>query len=545
MAQFIESNSDLINMRSFDKFINYLTRYELKSPSHESIILQRLKVLTSSSKQYVGFKEIGENSFQVYSSHESIPPNIKLGDDQINDIIPCRSVVFDYDGSNVVIRNYSIMRLSNVPNAFFVDKMCAGEIMSQDGNEMTVSYPNIYESFEGTTIVAHRSVAGWNIRTNSCVNANDSYFITEKSHYSLMTDISSPSAQPIEEKLTDLQTTYSEKLGRDVYFVFVLVCSEQKYLCDYGTSKIVLINVRDSTTHEELPVEKYGDWYEVPKMINSDDVKNALDLESNCVFSNNYLQLQGFIIKDRDNRLFRTFTKAYEFGTRQVSNHGNLLVDALRSYMRGTFSSLVAMRSIEDDHARELAGQCKTVINSIRNILAYMFTVFTSFKIEHEDVVNESGNTVQRMKKSYTKKNLDFYKALFVQTENSSQPFCKVLPLLQSYSVNSQKFNSSDEIATATEKFVRTLAYNDTSMQLLIDMLYQYKSFRTHLDTVVKQNNTNYKRRNGYYVKEYNYVGEDRFNGIIGQYFTPPGKNILVTTDNVVVKETGDRIIDV
>jgi hypothetical protein len=530
MAQVIESNRGPINMGSFNKLITFLTSYDLRSPSQDSIVLQRLKVLASSSKQYVGFKEIGNNSYQIYSSHESIPLNLKLGDETINDIIPSRSVVIDVDGTNVTIRNYSIMRLSNISNATFMDKMCAGKIASQDTSQMTIKYQNAYESFEGTTLVAHKSDDRWTIRTNSCPSAKDSYFITIKSHYELMTQIASPDSQPIEEKLTDLQTSY----GRDVYFVFVLVCTEQKYLCDYETSKIVLINVRDSSTHEDLPVEKHAGWYSISESVSSDDVDKALNSEINKTFKNYYLPLQGFIIKDNDNKLFRTFTNAYEFGTKQVSNHGNLLFDALHSYMRGTFPALVTMRGLNEKSARELAGHCKTVLNSVRNILGYLFTVFTSFSIEQEDVIDENGNSIQRTKKSYTKKNLDFYKSLFVQSNSCSQVFCKVLPLLQSYSINGKQFNSSSDIASSTEKFLRTLAYNDTSMELFIDMLYQYKNFRFHLDTIVKNNNINYKRKKGYFVKEYNYVGEDRFIEVLDQYLTK-------TKD----EETDFKIIDI
>ena len=526
-------NTRVSNMESpLNKFVNYLTSYELRSPNKdEDLILQRLKILASSSGQCVGFRRIDETTYQVFSSHEHIPSNYKLGDIAIDDILPVRSVVFTIDNDTIRVLDYSINRVTNVTNDIFMAKMYIGKSSQEDEETVTVDYLTAHESYEGTVLVARHTSSGWYIRTTSC-SANDSYFGSERSHYNMLTSI----VPEVKEKLTDLKTQFD----RDVYFVFVLVANEQKYLCDYGTSKLILINVRDCETHENLPVQKLADWYDTPVSVASDDVNNCLQLKCNTLFNDTYLGLQGYILTDYDGNLYRTFTQAYQYGCRRMGNHSSLFINALECYLHNSFSTLVALKGISEENAKVLAGHCKVVLNGTRNLFAYMYTLFTTLQVKHNDVASRGhDNELPRstISKSFLKKNGSLYSEVFDHRLQFTQSFCKLLAMLQKFSLSPKVFRQSSEMANDVEKFIRSLANNDDNMHLLIDVLHNYITFKDHLVDVMKQYNTTQRHQ----LRVYNYNSEKLFLSVLDNRIQTT-KSIDVTTE--VVNETIDVVVN-
>lgn len=505
-------------------FVNYLTTYELRSPNEENIILQRLKVLTSSSNQYIGFRCIDDstNTYQVFSSHEHIPDNYKLGETIINDILPVRSIVFSVINDTVKVLDYSICRVSNISNNDFLAKMCNEETTMIDDLQAN-------ESYEGTVLVArYNETDDWNIRTTSC-SAKDSYFASDRSHYTILKSI----VPEIEEKLTDLKAQFDH----EVYFVFVLASNEQKYLCDYKTSKLILISVRDSNTHEDLPVHKLAEWYDISSVVSSDNVKKTLSLEDNEVFNNAYLDLQGYIMTDHDGKLYRTFTNAYQYGCRKMPNNASMFTNALHCYLQNSFSTLVVLKSIPDEDAKVLAGHCKLVLNGIRNIFAYMYTLFTTLQVKQNELLNDN-NTAdapkQRTSKSFLKKNGTLYSNVFNNSLQHTHTFGKLLAMLQKFSLSPKFFKESSEIANDVEKFFRSLVIrDDNNIKLMCEVLTDYKIFKEHLVDTVKQYNTTQDHK----IRLYNYTGEELFLKVCSERIKTNTKTINIDTTNTGLQE--------
>ncbi len=531
MSHTIENNMDRHIAFPLNNLVNYLTQYELHSPAEgENIVLQRLKVLASSSNQCVGFRCINESTYHVFSSHEHIPDEYKLGEIAINEIMPVRSAVFTVeDNGNIKISDYSIERVTNITNFDFLSKLCVSKESTIDHDIVTFDYLDANESYEGTVLVARYTSSGWVIRTTSCYDARESYFGSDSSHYDMLLSV----VPDVEEKLTDLKAQYEN----DVYFVFVLVSAEQKYLCDYGTSKLVLINVRNADTHEELPVDKLADWYDISKKVSSDDVNNSLKLEDNEVFNNTFLGLQGYIVKDHNGHLYRTYTLAYQYGLRTMSNHSSLFLNGLHCYLKNSFATLVAMKGMTEDDAKCLAGHCKLMLNGMRNIFAYMYTAFTTLQLRQNDTgVDEHGVPTYNISKSFVKKNGGLYAKVFDHSA-STMPYGKLLAMLQKYSLSSRHFKESYELANDVEKFIRSLAHNDTSIQLLFDALINYRTFKEHLITSTQQYKTENPRCT---IRVYNYNGEEMFLSVLDERVHHTRRTIDVEVSTIDVNTSNN-----
>jgi hypothetical protein len=493
MSSQIEANVPVYT-GPFIKFFEFIQTHPLSSPTSESVVLQRLKILASASNHFIKFRMIDDETYHIFSSHETIGDDIVIGDVKVGTIVPFRSAIFTVkDGFRFL--DWSIRRITNILNVDFLTKI----------NDPTIL---AHESYEGTIIVARKNDNSWTFRTTSCHDASESYFGSEQSHYELFEKIAG-------QDLNIKMDTLSEQYEGNKYYVFVLVSKEQQHLCDYDKSKIILINVRDTITHDESIIKDPSDWYEVSKPVTCAEVLASLNSEK--TFNDSPLKIQGYVLQDSNMAMYRTYTCAYHYGSLQVPNHSNMLLNAIHCYLRGSFMSLVKLKNIKEDESRILFGQAKQIIFGIRNLLAYMFTVFTKFSVKNvETTVN--GNKSFKMTKSYDKLNGDFYTQLFKITEDTEylQHYMKVLPLLQRYSIVSKGFTESTELALDTEKYLRTLAYDSNTIQLFFDMLYNFKSFLEHLKSVTND----YNSKNSTKIKMFNFKDEVRFFETFNRYLT-------------------------
>lgn len=449
------------------EFVNYLTNCQVDSQSSEPAVLQRLKILAANSNQLVGFKTLGDNTYQVFSSHENIPEHLKLNDVTLNAIVPYRSVVFQVDNSdNITILDYSIHRINNVPNDDFMQMLSAND-----------SY-QAYESYEGTIIVARQTHGEWKIRTTSCIDAKNAYVgYQDKTYYDMLTDI----VPNIEQKLSKLQAYYDT----NVYFVFVLTSDENCHLCNYDQKRLILINVRDCQTQNDLPLIQHADWYQITATTATQDVSSALQLEKNIRFNSQMLELQGYIVKTDDGKLCRTFTNAYRYGLQQIPNYSNMFLSVFNAYLKGTYPAFAALKNHSEEQQQTFMLQSRTVLKSVRNLFAYLYTMCTSLQITYNNLVTQDGAHKQQAVKTFKKKNYDLYNGLFA--DDKFQSFAKLLAMLQKYSLNDRQFNNSSELAIDVEKFVRSLWRNDNTLKLLFDVIYNYEQFCVRLHDVTTQ----------------------------------------------------------
>ena len=125
-------------------------------------------------------------------------------------------------------------------------------------------------------------------------------------------------------------------------------------------------------------------------------------------------------------------------------------------------------------------------IAKIRNILAYLFTCFTTFTVS-----NDGTNSV----KSYTKRNKDFYDAL--SNTSHSSLFKQALAMLQTYSVSKKckGFEDTSNLAKDVEYFIKYLGQNSKSFEVFISLIYNYDDFKQHLLSVTASYNKYVKKQ--------------------------------------------------
>lgn len=515
----------------FTNFFNFLSYYPLKSQNTESGYLQRLKILASASNQLVQFKVISPDRYLVHTTHETIPYDLMVDTASINTLVPFRSALIDFNSSNPLV-DYTINRIGNISNDDFLSKMTSSVksmSSSSDSQEITFALPYAYESYEGTTIVANKIDSTWNLRTTGCSNANHSTYGTEVSHYDMFKNICNGD---LTSKLDELHALYAVD-GQSYYFVFVLVSLEQQYLCDYGGSKIVLIAARNTITNEDVDLLETN-LFEFSNKVDMTVVESSLKSDENKKFADSLLKIQGYLFKDVNGVMFRTFTKAYHYASIQVPNHSNMFMNALHCYLKGSFSTLVKFRDIQDATATEYVTDSKLMISGLRNMLAYLFSTFTIFSINQKENGNdENGKLTYIAKKSYVKRNSELYTKLFNDSSSKEyqQCYAKVIALVQRYSLNCKGFDEIANLSKDIEKFLRTLAYDSTTIQVFFSMLYHYKEFRTHLETTINAYNVGkplqYDRklpRNVVQVlqmKQFNYKDDVKFYEAWSKYFAP------------------------
>ena len=170
-------------------------------------------------------------------------------------------------------------------------------------------------------------------------------------------------------------------------------------------------------------------------------------------------------------------------------------------------------------------------------LFAYMYTLFTTLQVKHTEVASRDDELPRStISKSFLKKNGSLYSKVFDHNLQFTQSFCKLLAMLQKFSLSSKVFKESSEIANDVEKFVRSLSNSDDNMQLLFDVLHNYRAFKDHFIDVVKQYNTTQKHQ----LRVYNYNSEKLFLSVLEDRIQTT-KSIDVTTE--VVNETIDVVV--
>lgn len=463
------SENTQFNLPTFNAFHKYITTYQVAVESQDNQFLQRLKILASASNQFVQFRLVKDSQYQIFTECE-LPSNINqtIGEYSLTELVPFRSMVVDFS-DGVKLLNYSIYRVKSLTNDDFLKKMRE--------NQTFKTYP----SYEGSVLVAHHNGVEWTLRTTSRSSANDSSFGAQHSYTELFNEVCiNKGFANWTSALDELKKQYDNH-----YFVFVLVSDEHKYICLYPQfkSEAFLINVRSTTTN--IDVDFNQAVFTVSNSVDVDFVQQSL--QDNKKFDNKLLNLQGYVLKDPlTGQLYKTLTGAYFFASSQIPNYPNKFLRFLHCFFKGSFPLFTTLYDVPKDESLIMFNQSKNTLNGIRNMVAYIFTLFTDFNLKSvEDGVDEHNKPKFKMEKSYERRNSEFYAKLFDAKDSSVndalQVYKRTLAATQKYSLKSKGFTDSSQLAQDIEKYLRTLAYNEKTFTLFIDLLLNYEKFKNHL----------------------------------------------------------------
>lgn len=453
----------------FKNFLNFMASFELVKPSDESIGLQRLKVLASRSNQFVQFRDLGNSKYLVYTDHDlPIGATNKIGDLTIDELVGFRSAMIRCDDQDCSILNYTIKRVKALNNTDFI----------------TLTDMEHYVSYEGTILLVYHDGDEWKIRTTSCPDAYDSKFSSMFSHGQLFVNkLASQFKLHANASLKDIMCSSSENM----YYVFMLVADETKYLCDYSdefdNGKVFLLNVRNSM-HEDLTINPESPFAS-PVPISMEEIQTQLNDESNKTFNKQMLKLQGFMAKGPDGKLYRTFTGAYHYASNLIPNHSNHLITMFHCYLKNSLPTYLALHNMEETVTEHIHLTRGTGMG-LRNLMAFLFSIFTNFTVQNVRVTDPKDGTVRnQMIKSYTKRNGDLYNQLFNTTDVKvlvvANVYRKALAMLQNFARTSKDFTDAENLANDVDHFIRNLAFNSTTFSIVTSMLFGYDTFKNHL----------------------------------------------------------------
>jgi hypothetical protein len=446
---------------SNNSMISLFTEYCRKPlPSGEQVsfpqqVFQWLKLLSFKSDNKVGFRLLSERRFVVFTAYrlfQNNPPS--FGGYPLNILLPFRSMCITVTDDDIELCNYTVKQIINTDNESFI------KLMEDENRVASVSY-------EGSVVVAFKEGDSWTFRTTTRTSSSEIEY--DELNTTLFNKFKGACTVEQLDALHELYPNHS--------FAFVLTNSD-RYLCDYSQvfngPTVILIGVRDSNS---LEVQFEQNIFRTSTIVDVNQVKTFFAMQEHNYFTNNYLNLQGFVFTDANGRVFRTFTRAYHAGTIKVPNNPNFFLGALQSYLRGSLHIYLQFKNHLEDYD-EIKADCSNVANGIRSIVQFLFSYFTDLKFN-----NLSGI----WKKSFDKLNGEAYTALFNDNKDGKSSYKKVLAGVQSFAIKNRMnlFNNPGRLETDVYSYVRTLAEKDSDFELIIEIFSNYQSFRIHMFQIV------------------------------------------------------------
>jgi len=122
----------------------------------------------------------------------------------------------------------------------------------------------IQECFEGTLLSLYYYNDKWNIATRRCIDASNSIWMSNKSHFDMFT-----------ESINTSFDDFVSYLKTDINYFFVLVHHQNKHIVDYTEyfndneyKKVIHVMSRDRNTHSEIDInDVYPSQYEIISII--------------------------------------------------------------------------------------------------------------------------------------------------------------------------------------------------------------------------------------------------------------------------------------
>lgn len=503
------ANQALVNPvdKLFSNLRTFLTTYELfgDNTENEPKWLQRLKILSKISQNHVQFKVLNpeQGIVLLHTKEDYFPNDIYINKLKLNKIMQVRSSILQLTDDTFKLLNYSIPRVQDVTNEAFLKLMQDGKVkVDSEGDGVTVEVQpsntntnKTHVSYEGPVILCDFVNEAWRLRTTGHPDAFSSYYNSPLSHGTQF-------AKTCELKKYGGEVDWSktmEKLTQQLpnaYFTFVLVTPMQRYLCKYtefeNDCEIFLIDARDRDTQESLDLTKQT-LFKLEEAVEYDFVLKNLSEQDE--FKNQALGLQGYVLRTPEGELFRTYTGAYRQGIQIIPRHENPFWSALECYMKRNLVDLCNVNDITGDNREQLQTDCATVFNSICNVLAYTFIVFTDFHVSEETRKADDGSDETYYKKSYTKRNGILYESMKTQAHTKRQKtivdaYFNMIAKIQGYAANSKRgFINREYIASDVGTVLRFQANKVLDYKRLKTLVLGYKEFVSFMIMMVDRYN--------------------------------------------------------
>lgn len=154
----------------------------------------------------------------------------------------------------------------------------------------------IQECFEGTLLSLYYYNDKWNIATRRCIDASNSIWMSNKSHFDMFT-----------ESINTSFDDFVSYLKTDINYFFVLVHHQNKHIVDYTEyfndneyKKVIHVMSRDRNTHSEIDINDDGQWEKKPHLLST---PKSYDLDEIFFKSNENVGIINYIEEENEEEI--------------------------------------------------------------------------------------------------------------------------------------------------------------------------------------------------------------------------------------------------
>lgn len=236
-----------------------------------------------------------ENKIRVreYENSDLIILSNKFKED-LNEIqSECRSIIFDKKNMNIVCYAFDNIKYNQQAKL---------EFLKQNPKDFIIQ-----ESFEGTLLSVFNYDNKWYISTRQCLDASESKWKANKSHYDMFLECINVSFDE-----------FTNFLKKEYNYFFVLLHYDNKHIVDYTSyfnnpnyKTIVHIMTKDKKTHQDIDITDKNQWigdpnFIIPCKFNHEhskyiNLKKFIDSDDSINIPNNYSNFENLDINNMNN----------------------------------------------------------------------------------------------------------------------------------------------------------------------------------------------------------------------------------------------------
>ena len=205
----------------------------------------------------------------------------------------CRSIIFDKKNMNIVCYAFDNIKYNQQAKL---------EFLKQNPKDFIIQ-----ESFEGTLLSVFNYDNKWYISTRQCLDARESKWKANKSHYDMFLECINVSFDE-----------FTNFLKKEYNYFFVLLHYDNKHIVDYTSyfnnpnyKTIVHIMTKDKKTHKDIDITEKNQWigdpnFIIPCKFNHEhskyiNLKKFIDSDGSINIPNNYSNFENLDINNMNN----------------------------------------------------------------------------------------------------------------------------------------------------------------------------------------------------------------------------------------------------
>ena len=245
----------------------------------------------------------------------------------------------------------------------------------------------IEECIDGTLIKAYFYNNKWNYSTNNCIDANDSYWYSEKSYYQLF------------KESTNIHTL-EKNMDRNNCYSFIIKHPENSLIVEYTKSGIVQSYTRDMTTMKPV---SHNLGLEVPQ-IYPISLNDIIQQNKNMATS-----IVGFLVTDNSGIKIKCLSDRFKSAKELINNNYDLVFicfDIYKNNKEDEFKKIFPQYTFFMEHIKR---NYKYYINTIYSIYIKRFITKEEYphKPEFNMFIRHIHSDYLKNKQKITKKYID------------------------------------------------------------------------------------------------------------------------------------------